>query len=63
MPLTKTIEITAANSIELNAKAKIIVQCANLPMDDLERVGQLVGSTKALKSLKDKWLFLKAMFT
>lgn len=63
MALTKTITITASNSIELNAKAKIIEQCATLSMDDLERIGQLTGSAKALKALKDKWVFLKAMFT
>lgn len=62
MSQTKTITITAANSLELAAKAKIIEQCGNLPMEDLERIGQLVTNPKALTGLKKHWIKLKIMF-
>lgn len=62
MSQTKTIEITAENSLELSAKAKIVEQCAKLPMEDLERIGQLVTNPKALAKLKSSWGMLSAMF-
>lgn len=57
-----TIEITADNSIELAAKERILKQCAAIPMEDLERVGQLVNNPNALAGLKKHWKMLKAMF-
>ncbi|RDI07045.1 hypothetical protein [Flavobacterium sp. AG291] len=58
----KTIEIEAENSIELDAKERILKNCATIPMEDLERVGQLVTNPNALAGLKKHWIMLRTMF-
>jgi len=58
----KTIEIEAANAIELDKKTRILQAAAKVPMEDLERVGEIVKNPKALAGLKSHWAMLKAMF-
>lgn len=60
--ITITFEIKAGNPFDLNKKKKILEKFARLPMDDQERLEQIIDKPKALQSLKDNWTMLKAMF-
>jgi len=60
--LKTTIEIEAANGVELDKKKTILQAAAKIPMDDLGRIGQLIQNPKALAGLKQHWLKLKLMF-
>lgn len=60
---TVTFQVPAGNVFDLKKKKEILHAFARLPMDDQERLEQLIKSPKALKALKDKWPMLKLMFT
>lgn len=60
--ITITFEIKAGNPFDLNKKKKILEKFSRLPMDDQERLEQIIEKPSALKALKDNWAMLKAMF-
>lgn len=60
--VTVTFEFASANVFDHAKKKEFMKKIGRLPMDDIERLEQIIESPKALKALKDKWLMLKAMF-
>jgi len=55
------IKAEAKNAIALKAIEKVVKKVATIPADDLERIGKLLDSPKALKALKDNWEFLQTI--
>ncbi|WP_330121487.1 hypothetical protein [Flavobacterium rakeshii] len=60
--VTLTFQIKAGNPFDLKKKKEILEKLSRLPMDDQERIEQIVTNDKALKALKSKWAMLKMMF-
>lgn len=48
--------------LENDKQRRALEQFAKLPVDDKERLAQIINNQKALTSLKKNWLMLKAMF-
>lgn len=59
---TITVTIEAGNVLELDKVKKAVEAVAKLGADDAGRIEQICKKPSALKALKDKWAFLKAMF-
>ncbi|MXN90157.1 hypothetical protein GR160_02875 [Flavobacterium sp. Sd200] len=57
-----TIEVPAANAMELAQREKTLKAVAALPLEDSERICKLAESKKALAGLKKHWKMLTAMF-
>ncbi|MEE1899586.1 hypothetical protein V1389_14650 [Flavobacterium rakeshii] len=60
--VTLTFKVKAGNPFDLTKKKKILEEFSRLPMEDQERVEQIIKSKKALQSLKDNWAYLKSLF-
>ena len=60
---TITIHVNCTNAIEKKQLETLFGKLAKVPTEDRNRLAQIIDSPKALKGLKDKWLFLKTMFT
>jgi len=59
---TVTFQVPAGTVFDLQHKKKVLTAFASLPMEDIERLEQLITSPKALAALKKHWLMLKTMF-
>jgi len=57
------IKVDADTPVSLKAKENLLLKISNLPQDDQQRILAICDNPKALKSLKDKWLLLKSMFS
>lgn len=58
-----TVTITLLGSpIEIDKNKRALEQFAKLPIDDQNRLSEIIKNQKALSSLKKNWLMLKAMF-
>lgn len=58
---SKTITITAANELELEAKIQVLQDVAKLAPDHRGRIHELSKNNAALNMLRDNWAFLKGM--
>jgi hypothetical protein len=57
------IKVDADTPVSLKSKENLLLKISNLPADDQQRILSICDNPKALQALKDKWLFLKTMFS